>query len=1042
MAYPPLTGLFAERYMIERELGHGATAVVYLAHDTKNDRQIALKVLSKDLAHALGPERFLREIHLTARLHHPHILPIFDSGEWNGMLFYVLPFVSGESLRDKIDRENQLPIEECVRITCEVADALAHAHAHKIVHRDVKPENIMLSDGHALLADFGIARALDVHTGERLTSSGLIVGTSAYMSPEQAAGEERIDARSDIYSLACVLYEMIAGVQAFTGPTTQSVIAQRFKHTPRPVSTYRPQVPEYIERALEKALSISPADRYSKVKDFADDLSDTPIEIRDRRRAPLRRAIYGKQKVWGFIAAALVLITAAAVIANPPGHWRIPFTRNALLDSTKYAVIPFDANGRIENNDLEAATEIHRALGKWSGLELVDRATIADAVRAEPQMTIAQALELASKQGAGKLIRVNGSLDATLYDVATRVPLADVSREDLRGDTALYRATVTALLKVPDRPRAADGGDGRTASLPAWTAYGRAHSDLQHWNLAAAQREFDEAAHLDPSFAPAILWSAQVAQWTMPDSAARWAPVARRAASLASSLATRDSLLAVALGAMADGRFPDACATYRVLTKISPDDFAGWFGLGSCNETDQAVIPDTRSPSKWSFRSSYRAAAAAYEKALAISPEAHALIGFDRIQKLLPIASVKTRPGLAATPGKEAFLAYPEFVGDTLGFTPYPLAAFASISAHPTRRAALTHNLDELLAFAADWAHKPTASADAYEALAIVLEAKGNIDGGPAGSSALSAVREALRRSPSQGQALRLKATEVRLYLKLGQFEMAQALADSILGAGDQIVGADPAELTNLAAFTGKARAMSHFASEAGIPTAFGRENIPPGMKTAAAALFSFAALGICGSQTEAMQNQIEQQVKSYVIHDDRASVLDAAESRALSQLTPCTGGKSALKIINPVSRLYRAQQAFANGHFAEVRVLLDSTTRVRTDLLPGEASLDFTYQEAWLRAAIGDTTQAISSLDLTLDALPALGARMLGEPAAAAAFGRTMALRADLAAAKRDWKTARQWSTAVMILWSGADPELQILVARMKGLAAGKTGG
>src|SRR5438132_3739010 len=242
-----LTGLFAERYLIERELGHGASSVVYLAHDTKHDREIALKVLSKDLAHALGPARFLQEIHLTSRLHHPHILPIYDSGDSNGLLYYVLPFVRGESLRDRMDREKQLPIEECVRITCELADALAHAHAAGVIHRDVKPENVMLADGHALLADFGIARALDVHTGERLTSSGLIVGTSAYMSPEQASGEEKIDARSDIYSLGCVLYEMIAGMQPFIGASTQAVIAQRFTHAPRPVSTYRPAVPEYIE---------------------------------------------------------------------------------------------------------------------------------------------------------------------------------------------------------------------------------------------------------------------------------------------------------------------------------------------------------------------------------------------------------------------------------------------------------------------------------------------------------------------------------------------------------------------------------------------------------------------------------------------------------------------------------------------------------------------------------------------------------------------------------------------------------------------------
>src|SRR6266540_1409397 len=319
MAQQRLSGLFAERYLIERELGHGASAVVYLAKDIKQDRDIALKVLSKDLAHALGPQRFEREIHVTSRLQHPHILPIFDSGESNGLLYYVMPLVSGESLRDKIDREKQLPMDEAARITCEIAEALSHAHAAGVIHRDVKPENVMLSDGHALLADFGIARALDLHTGERLTSSGLIVGTSAYMSPEQASGEERIDARSDIYGLGCVLYEMLAGVQPFTGPTTQSVIAQRFTHAPRPITTYRPAVTPRLEGVIQIALAVSPADRYQRVQDFAAALPDSPASFQERRGSQWRRTLYGKRKAFAAATAILAIVLIGFVISRGEG---------------------------------------------------------------------------------------------------------------------------------------------------------------------------------------------------------------------------------------------------------------------------------------------------------------------------------------------------------------------------------------------------------------------------------------------------------------------------------------------------------------------------------------------------------------------------------------------------------------------------------------------------------------------------------------------------------------------------------------------------
>ena len=257
------------RYAIERELGHGGTALVFLGRDPKHERLVAIKVLRPELAMALGAERFLREIKVTARLNHPHILPLLDSGEAAGFLYYVMPYVEGESLRDRLAREHRLPVEVGLTIAREVADALAYAHEHGVVHRDVKPENILLSAGHAVVADFGIARAIQAAGDETTTQTGMLLGTPAYMSPEQAAGESELDGRSDIYSLACVLYEMWAGAPPFVGSSAQAVMAMRFTHRAAEVSSVRDAVPVWGSRAVAKALARDPAERYATAAHFA-----------------------------------------------------------------------------------------------------------------------------------------------------------------------------------------------------------------------------------------------------------------------------------------------------------------------------------------------------------------------------------------------------------------------------------------------------------------------------------------------------------------------------------------------------------------------------------------------------------------------------------------------------------------------------------------------------------------------------------------------------------------------------------------------------
>jgi serine/threonine-protein kinase len=331
------------RYTIERELGRGGMATVYLAQDLKHRRPVAIKLLRPELAAALGADRFLREIEIAARLQHPHILPLYDSGTAEAQLFYVMPYVDGESLRDRLRRDKQLSLDDALRITSEAASALAYAHAHGIVHRDIKPENILLSAGTAVVADFGIARAISAAAdGAQLTQTGMVVGTPAYMSPEQGAAGSDIDGRSDEYSLACVLYEMLVGQPPFTGPNSQAILARHSFDSVSPPSIVRNTVPDTVERALLRALAKAPVDRYPTMASFVEALTTPGVATGARRDAPggswsLRRPAKGTALVVGAAVIALAAAAWALVARRHPG-----VAAAAGLDPRHLAVLYFD----------------------------------------------------------------------------------------------------------------------------------------------------------------------------------------------------------------------------------------------------------------------------------------------------------------------------------------------------------------------------------------------------------------------------------------------------------------------------------------------------------------------------------------------------------------------------------------------------------------------------------------------------------------------------------------------------------------------------
>ena len=297
----------SDRYSIESELGSGGMATVYLAHDIKHDRKVAVKVLRPELAAVIGAERFLHEIKVTANLQHPHILPLHDSGEADSFLYYVMPYVEGESLRDKLNHEKQLSIEETLEITKAVASALDYAHRHEVIHRDIKPENILLQDGQPVVSDFGIALAVTAAGGSRLTETGLSLGTPQYMSPEQAMGDREVDARSDVYALACVTYEMLVGEPPYTGPTAQAVLAKVITEKPQRITVHRDTVPPHVDAAVQKALAKLPADRFATAVEFTDALTRPGMVFTTEHEQP-GAAIQGRISVDRRIAVASVVV--------------------------------------------------------------------------------------------------------------------------------------------------------------------------------------------------------------------------------------------------------------------------------------------------------------------------------------------------------------------------------------------------------------------------------------------------------------------------------------------------------------------------------------------------------------------------------------------------------------------------------------------------------------------------------------------------------------------------------------------------------------
>jgi serine/threonine-protein kinase len=577
------------RYLIERELGQGGMATVYLAKDIRHDRDVAIKVLRADLSASLGAERFLREIRIAAQLQHPHILPLLDSGATSehhaeqresagpGQLYFVMPYINGESLRQRLTRETELPVHDALRLIGDVVDALAAAHAHGVVHRDIKPDNVMLSGRHALVADFGVAKAINAaassvyhpETAGRsrdLTTLGVAVGTPAYMSPEQAAADPHVDHRSDIYSVGVMLYEMLTGQLPFSGATPQQMLAAHITATPAPASRHRPSIAPAIDAIVMRCLEKRPADRFQSATALHAALDAcvtpatgvTPIESRSGNTAVAR--LTATQRPWWAAAAVIILAAGAA-------GWRwTQSPRTPTIGGTHtIAVLPIDVKGDTVNMPFADGISdgVRNALDLVPGVTVVGRvSSVAFGPSADPRnvrkrIGTVDAVLQGALTSAGSRLHLVAELDDAVDGHQIWGTTADLELRDLYAEQDSIRNAIVSALRLRFTSAAATSVAGRTTNPRAYAQYliGQHEAyQLDEPDLRRALAHFDTAIALDPTFAAAyagssVAWGYLADEYLSPDSSYdKYFQMARRAVALDSNSAVANAILGVATG--------------------------------------------------------------------------------------------------------------------------------------------------------------------------------------------------------------------------------------------------------------------------------------------------------------------------------------------------------------------------------------------------------------------------------------------------------------------------------------------------------------
>lgn len=1015
-----LATALAPRYVVERELGRGGMAAVFLARDTRIARHVAIKVLDPALSRSVDSTRFLHEIRTTANLGHPHILPLYDSGEAEGLLYYVMPHVAGESLRDRLTRQGRLTVDEAVRIGIDIADALACAHDHGVVHRDVKPENILLGDGiHVYVADFGLARALATDAEERLTSTGLAMGSPLYMSPEQIAGEKEIDGRADVYSLGCVLYELLTGRPPFTAPAVPGVLARHLTERPRPLRELQPEAPPFIAAAIERALEKRPRDRFAGATDLARALrAESGATAAGGFHDPRTR----RRLLRGALGMGVVLLGAAAVRLGV-GDWFAG--GRAGLDSTAYVVlVPAPADDSLSH--LLAQT-LFASMSDWRGIR-VDESRPADDIVGAPQRLLdVRALHRAARKHAaafvvGLMVQRRGPglvVTATRYDARLprspprRVSAVIATQADSLIERAIAGIADSVLFRAPPRwsfgPHA-----GGTKVFPARVYFEDAVRALASWDLVRADSSFAAAVSADPAYAQAHLWLGHVRHWR-DEPSEKWIVPIGQALRFRDAMTPADRARASALDDIARRAFPSACARYDSLIAGDGRDFIAWYGAAECRRLDGVVVASSDSESGWAFRGSYNAAVSAYERVFDIEPgmvKAFSQGAYDALRGRLFTSSVRLRSGSSASGAR--FSAYPEW-RDTLLFVPYPRREFERTVAHqpPPGHALAVSRLRAVFdRITARWVTAAPNDAEALLARGVALEF---IDP----ERAQRAYRQARSLATPGEEALRAGAAEFWLRVKLAipsapeELMAARSLADSLLQQGTRHRPERVSFLAAVAGLVGRIDDAAAYAQYAVAARMAAPESSAAVFRLGGRAL-AFAAFGRAG-ELAAVEAEIRRAVDGGFPEPERAGLMSATLARALMVAAPFHRSPITSRVLDP--RMPVA--LLLAGDTIGSRQAVTQQDDARRSRAACDVTLDVLYVDAWVMSQVGLGARAAERLDQTLRALRYCEPQLLGDVAIAGALRQAIALRRQLAIDSRDSATAKEWENVMRALES-----------------------
>lgn len=1034
-----------DRYRLEREIGRGGMAIVYLAHDQKTPRTVALKVLHREQTPFIGRDRFLQEIRTIGSLSHPNILSLYDWDEVGGWLYYVSPYMPEGTLREALHRRGTLPLAEALELTRQIGEALQAAHEHHprhVIHRDVKPGNILLAKGHAFLADFGIARIAASATGpdtDPLTETGIKVGTPEYMSPEQIRGDSDIDPRSDQYALATVLFQMLTAVTP-----THLLLTER-KDPMEFLARVRPEIPVSIRDALERALSLNRDDRHATVADLLRALtpfhdrtpvvvhqptpSATPAAIRSPEDAAVTPS--GRRRAILF-TVGLALVAGVIALGDPDISERLGFSLS--VDSTRYAVFPFVLDSGVP--PLNERALVRDELGAWGGITLVDEAKEGEVIRRPDlaRQSTRETVRAARRLGAGRVVlglvsRADDSLRiwAGLYSTVGQGHLIreDVARVGGPGPAVgVELRRLTASLLIPSVVGDPVGTPRTSRVLTARQAFEAGRGFIRSWELPRADSAFARAGRADPGFVEASLWLGLVRQWQRADPV-RWRPFAEQAMAGRASLGAREQRMTDALHAAAQNDGSVACAKWRELTTLDPRDYLSWFSSALCQMRDTVVVADPASPSRWRFRTSYNSGLQALYRAVRLAP---VLLRSFRpgataeLRGLLMVNRNQVRLGRDGRTG-EAFLGNPAWTGDSLAFVPYSNreAQTADHRSAGAADAALSHQRDALRELTLLWTEAYPDDPAAVEALAVAMDLTGRREAQDTLSRALSLAAEPADR-------LRLATTLVWLKFKNALPDDAEGiraavrLADSLLAALDTEIPGAPLAGACLAALTGRADLAAKLLRHPDVTRAWG---VPPSLAAAAPSLLAYAALGGPVDSIRRYGAATGQAVGELRLESERGQARLEWLARAATLAFPLSGIPGLDGLQGAGDLLLDAQSAMTRHDTLTASRLLDLLVRPMRTIRPSERSLDAVVPEALLFLQLGRPDVAEGWLAAPLDAAAAIPTDLFSDPAITASLGRAMALRVRLAAARGDTSTANRWAGPLRLLWSEADPFL-----------------